>query len=322
MKLAALDLGSNSFLCLIGSMDKSGKVVVEEDLLRVVRLGEGLSHSKKFHPEALARADEALSYFSQVIRKRQCDHVLAFATAAARDATNQDDFFRLCQKHQIPMEIISGGDEAQLTYGGALCEVDGLPKLNLQTTSHRLVIDIGGRSTEFVLGKQGKIQFARSLNMGCVGMTEKWVSQTPVTAEMRNQIQVEIQTIIAETMSEILGLIQGSGLDVIAVAGTPTTLASMEIGSYDVSRVEGYAFTGQQLEVFAQKLAAQTPKQIQQIYGIDPKRADVIYIGSEILCQIEKTISKIRPLGCPIKVSTKGIRYGVIMELMKRLTHQ
>lgn len=320
MKLAALDLGSNSFLCLIGSIDQMGQLTVEHDLIRVVRLGEGLSQSKTFHPEALQRADQALGEFAQAIQQAGCDHVLGFATAAARDAKNKDDFFYICQKHSLPVEIISGGQEAQLTYFGALCDVDGLPTLGLRPEAFQLVIDIGGRSTEFVLGKSDQVQFAQSVNIGCVGLTEKLVRRQPLSSENITQIQKEIQSSIFQPLQEIKKIIGGSELDVVAVAGTPTSLATMEVGAYDVSRIEGFVLTEERVQSYAQMLAQLSPSQIQQNYQIDPKRADVIYIGAEVLCQISSSVSSFTLQSCQIKVSTKGIRYGAMIELMKRLT--
>ncbi len=320
MKLAALDLGSNSFLCLIGETNQmTGQIVVEQDLLKVVRLGEGLNESKKFRPEALKRAEEAFIEFSEKIRWAQCDNVLGFATAAARDAENKNDFLSLCQKYQIPIEIISGNQEAQLTYLGALCSVQGLPSLNLNTNHHQLVIDIGGRSTEFVLGQNGQIKFAQSLNLGCVGLTEQFIQSYPPSPVRIQEMQMTLRSQILGPLTEVKKLTQGAGLDVVAVAGTPTTLATMEIGTYDVMRVEGFVLGSERLQMLNQTLSQLSPSQIQSAHGLDAKRADVIYVGSEILYQISNTLAELFGAPISIKVSTKGIRYGAMIELTKRL---
>ncbi|MFN8944179.1 MAG: hypothetical protein ACK5WZ_06105 [Pseudobdellovibrionaceae bacterium] len=319
MKLAALDLGSNSFLCLIADIDQQRKIVVEQDLLHMVRLGEGLQSSRRFSEAALQRADAALKLFKENIKKANCDHVLAFATAAARDAINKEDLFQICKNHQIPIEIVSGPQEAEVTFFGATCEVADMPSLKLQPDSYQLVIDIGGRSTEMILGYEEKIKFARSLNIGCVGFTEEFKPLFPLESEAILKIQQQIQHVIHDTVLEILNLVQGKQIVVIAVAGTPTTLAAMEVGKYSVAAVEGFEFTAQRLENWSNHLATRTPLEIQRSYGIEFKRADVIYVGAEILNQILKKISETRPSDQSIHVSTKGIRYGVMKEMMKRL---
>lgn len=316
MKLAALDLGSNSFLCLICDWSEGSALTITKDLLRVVRLGEGLSQSGLFQDSALQRADQALSFFAEEIKKEKCDHVLAFATAAARDARNKEDFFQICRTHGIPVEIVSGLQEAETTFQGALCEVQGQPGLEIQDHAFQLVIDIGGRSTEFVLGHQKRVLFSCSLNMGCVGMKEKWIDQFPVGSERAAQIQIDVQSILSSTLQKILQELQQVPLEIIAVAGTPTTLATMDLGLYDPQQIEGYRLSQQKLAKWCLDLSAQTPDEIQKKYHIDPKRADVIYIGAEILNQIMHGFSK---KAHEMKVSTKGIRYGAMMELVKRL---
>ncbi|RYZ78117.1 MAG: Ppx/GppA family phosphatase, partial [Proteobacteria bacterium] len=120
MKVAALDLGSNSFNCLIVE-GRAGVIdAVLFDQVRIVRLGQDLGRTGKFHVDALVRARDCLIEFKTEIDKHSVDHVLAMATSAARDATNQDELFAICQELNIPLEIISGSDEARITYSGAV----------------------------------------------------------------------------------------------------------------------------------------------------------------------------------------------------------
>ena len=107
MKVAALDLGSNTFLCLICDVKESKIETIYEDQVQIVKLGQGLANANQFHPEALQRAKKALTDFSVLIKKHKPDKVLAMATSAARDAKNKDELFKICDDLNIPLEIIS-----------------------------------------------------------------------------------------------------------------------------------------------------------------------------------------------------------------------
>ncbi len=172
MKVAALDLGSNTFLCLIAEVTANGIEKIYHDAVEVVRLGQGLSQSKNFHPDALARADLCFKKFSEIIKEQKPEKILAMATSAARDAENKSQLFELGQKYNIPIEIIPGDQEADITYQGA---VSGL-KAQKQ---NYLILDIGGGSTEFIFGEDQKRLAGKSFDIGCVRLTEKFISAQP-----------------------------------------------------------------------------------------------------------------------------------------------
>src|SRR5688572_18471439 len=119
MKIAALDLGSNTLLCLIAEVEKNSIKNVLHDQVEIVSLGQGLSNSRSFHPDALERADNALEKFSKTISEFKREKILAMATSAARDAENKEALFALGRKHGIPIEIIPGEKEAEITYQGS-----------------------------------------------------------------------------------------------------------------------------------------------------------------------------------------------------------
>ncbi len=319
MRFAALDLGSNSFLCLICSVDSQKQLVFEKDILKVVRLGQGLGSSGKFMPEALVRAEEALAEFAHEIRNFDCEHVLAFATAAARDATNKKDLFDICKKYEIPVEIISGSQEAETTYQGAVCEIKGAPTLEINNTCFQLIIDIGGRSTELILGFRGTVVFSKSLDLGCVALTEEYFSAGRYEPFVQNKMSMAISATMMPILQELLLHVGGKEIQFIAVAGTPTTLASMQLGGqYSAEQVEGYVLTEEHLNSWSSHLIGLTPSEIQTRYNIDSKRADVIVAGVEILKQTNQSLSQLMNRKSNIIVSTKGIRYGVMKEMMKR----
>lgn len=298
MKVAALDLGSNTFLCLICEVEEKKIAKIYSDEVRVVRLGQGLSSSKKFHPEALQRAREALLEFRKQIDIHQPDKVLAMATAAARDAENKEELFKICDDLQIPLQIITGLDESKITYQGSVSAFDDQLK--------RLVIDIGGRSTEFILGQGLNFISGHSHNLGCVKLTEEYISKYPVSPEDLKKCHQEIEEKLIETKKMITEPID----QILAVAGTPTSLAAAEIGRFEAGLIDSYQLTKSSLEKWKTKLAQASVQEIEKM-GIPAGRADVILVGVLILLETLKVFNK-----DTITVSTRGVRYGVALQMV------
>lgn len=303
MKVAALDLGSNTFLCLIAEVLEGTISKVYSDKVEIVRLAQGLASSKKFHPEALVRADLCLREFSKVIAQHRPDRVLAMATSAARDAVNKEALFEIAKKYGIPLEIIPGESEAQITYLGA---VSGLS----ENDKNRMVVDVGGGSTEFIIGKGKKIIKGNSFDIGCVRLTEKLITAQPTSdAEVRavkTKVNTEINKAIALMPKNFI-------LDqIIAVAGTPTTLAAAELGIFDPQKIDGFLLSREKLNDWLVKLAGATIKEKVNM-GIPSGRADVILVGVIILLQTLSLFGFEQ-----LTVSTRGVRYGVALELGRR----
>ncbi len=305
-RIAALDLGTNSFLCLVAEGDKSGIKKVLSDNLKIVRLGENINKTQMFSAAALQRADECLAEFKKIIDQFQVDEILAMATSAARDALNKEEFFQICMKHNIPTEIISGEDEARITFQGTTALIDA----KKTDPRKKLIIDIGGGSTELILGKNSDILYSQSMNIGGVRLTESKITAQPVSDEehcnLVKYIEHESQNAIRE--------IKKHGIDVaIAVAGTPTALAVAEIGKFDVEKIDGYQFSADSVNKWVEKLKTSSVKDKVEKLQIAPGRADIIYVGSVILSTL------IKNLNLPyLEVSTKGVRYGIALELFKR----
>ncbi|MBC7753646.1 MAG: Ppx/GppA family phosphatase [Moraxellaceae bacterium] len=294
MKVAALDLGSNTFLCLICEVNQGQIEKIYSDEVQVVRLGQGLSLSKKIHPDALVRARSALTDFAQSIQKHKPEKILAMATSAARDAENKQELFKICEELGIPLEIISGDQEAQITYSGS---VSGLKTPPLKT----LVVDIGGGSTEFIVGLGSNLLSGHSQNIGCVRLTEKYISHQPTSETEIKNCKNEILKIIQESKKKL-------NLDIdqiLAVAGTPTALVTAELGGFDAARIDGYKLTANKLNEWLAKLVTATVEEKQNM-GIAQGRADVILVGVLILLATLEVFCKDE-----IIVSTRGVRYGV-----------
>lgn len=303
MKVAALDLGSNTFLCLIAEVENSQITKIYHDSVEAVRLGQELSKNKKFHPEALQRADKCLQEFSKIIEQHKPQHILAMATSAARDAENKEEFFAIAKKHNIPLEIIAGDKEASITYKGGVSAQGSEP-------TQRMVIDIGGGSTEFIFGKGLQLLNGKSLDIGCVRLTERFISAQPTPA---NEIE-KITSYIQQELQQILKLKPANFKveEILAVAGTPTAIAAAEIGGFVAEKIDGYKLTEKSLNTWLDKLQkASVEEKIKM--GIPAGRADVIIIGVITLLQTLKAFNL-----SDIIVSTRGVRYGVALEMFNR----
>ncbi|WP_413569158.1 Ppx/GppA family phosphatase [Bdellovibrio sp. HCB117] len=301
MKVAALDLGTNTFLCLIAEGTKDGIVKVHKDLATTVRLGQGVDKTGEFHPDALQRAKTCLTEFKKEIDLHNVDRILAMATSAARDAKNGKELFKIGEELGIPIEIIPGEDEARITYQGATAGMNDTQKTSL-------IVDVGGGSTELISGRGSKILFGESLNIGGVRLTEKFITSQPVSATEQKALEEYIQTQIKTVLPEL----QKEKIDqIIAVAGTPTSLVAIEVGGYDEKKVDGFFLGKDRLAYWVHEFGATTVEEKKEKYQLGG-RADIIFAGASILLAV------IEALKLPgMIVSTKGVRYGVALEMLK-----
>jgi exopolyphosphatase/guanosine-5'-triphosphate,3'-diphosphate pyrophosphatase len=307
MKVASLDLGSNTFLCLVSEVvkDKGGLPRIEKiysDNVEIVRLGQDVNKTKRLHPDALIRAEKCLTNFKKIIDQHKPEHILAMATSAARDSENRNELFEIGKKLNIPIEIIPGEKEALITYQGSISG---------QTENvNRLIVDIGGGSTEFITGDLKQIFQNRSLNIGCVRLTEQFIRNQPTSdselAAANGFIQQQMQNIVQFTKDNIT--------EILAVAGTPTTLAAaqMRLKEFDAVKIDGFRLTEEDLQQWKEKLQQATLAE-KIAMGIPEGRADVILIGVLILLQTLKLFNKTE-----IIVSTRGVRHGIALEMANR----
>lgn len=300
MKVAALDLGSNSFLCLICEVVGDRVTTVYSDEVEIVRLGQGLGSSGQFATEALERADRCLERFAQIIRRHQPEKVLAMATAAARTAKNSEELIRLGKKHQIPIQIIPGEKEALITYRGATSALE-CPG---ETVA---VIDIGGGSTEIIVGKDAEILFKESAPIGGVNLTEKFISLAPVAKNEQDTLKTEVVERLKQMLNKVMAV---KPTRLIAVAGTPTELAKIELGGFDPKEMEGYLFSRQLLSDYVDKFAKSSIKDRIEVLHVSAGRADIIYAGAVILEHAAQALHI-----QDITISTRGVRFGVALEL-------
>lgn len=290
MRVAAIDLGSNSFLCLIAEKDKNGGIKEIYDTIEFVKLGEGVHQNKAFSEGALQRTEATFKKFKNLIEKYKVEKVVSVATSAARDVTNKERFFDLGKKYGIPIEIISGENEGDYTYLGVLSGRPDRPNF--------AVLDIGGGSTEIAYKANG-IMKSKSFNIGCVRLTELFLNSNPEKPE-------EITT-FKKYLNEKIPEMDFGGLEVVAVAGTPTTLASLYIEKdFDPSLIDNFKLKKEYVNALIQKFSKLTIAERKTLKGIDAPRADVIMAGALIL---EHVIEVCRL--SEVTVSSRGVRYGL-----------
>lgn len=295
MRVAALDLGTNTFLLLIADIVDGRIERVIHDEVRIVRLGQGVHENRRFHPEALLRAEECLRHFASVIRQNNVERTLACATSAARDVSNGNELVEMGARWGIPIQIISGEQEAEYTFWGTLHQ---------DLREPIVIVDVGGGSTEFILGDETGLVARQSLDIGSVRLTEMFVKTHPVPTE-------DMQAMMAYVLEKLRELRRRFPADEVvrltAVAGTPTTLATLDQGlPFETDRVDGYILPLSQIRAWVQRLANMTIEERQALAGMEPKRADVIVAGALILmlsCQCFQARE--------IEVSVRGLRYGI-----------
>ncbi len=307
MKVAALDLGTNTFICLIAEVIGGRITKIYDDQVRIVRLGQGFGHSLCgrcfFLPEALERAAACLDDFSSLIKNQRPDVVLAMATSAARDAENREELFRLGGKLGLPIEIIPGGQEARITYEGSISGQKDFSK-------NFVVIDIGGGSTEIVGGYGASIKFSQSVDIGCVRMMERFLKRQPPTPDELGRLQEYVR----KELYQIKGKMENLPIDIaLAVAGTPTELAKILVGQFCVEKIDGSHLSINHLTLWRDSFSKRNPQQIQQDFGMSPGRSDVILVGVIILEEFCRLFDQ--PF---LEVSTRGLRFGVAIEAERR----
>ena len=279
MRVAAIDCGTNSIRLLIADIDGNNFREVVRDM-EIVRLGQGVDETGQFHPDAIARTLAAVDKFAAEIAKRGVEKIRFCATSATRDAANRHLFVDgVRERLGIELEVISGDEEAALSFAGAIKDLD-------PSNGPFLVVDIGGGSTEFVFGTS-TVEAARSVNIGCVRMTERHFASDPAKSEQIEAARTDIQAAIAQAAA-VVPITQAKTL--VAVAGTATTVAAaaLELPEYDRYAIHLSRISAQQTHDAATMFANTTREQRLQLGYMHPGRVDVIAAGALVLSEIMK----------------------------------
>lgn len=275
MRVAAIDCGTNSIRLLIADLI-DGVMHERHREMRVVRLGEGVDATGAFGEAALQRTFAACDDYAQLCRAHGAERIRFVATSASRDASNRDVFIAgVRERLGVTPDVISGDEEARLSFSGATRELVG------REPAPYLVVDIGGGSTEFVLGEQAPVA-ARSVDMGCVRMTERHLAgpapdQAALVANIDTLIDVAAQTVdFAQART------------LIAVAGSATTVAAMalRLPAYDRDAIHLARLSAQTVGEVADRLWAMTHDERAALPFMHPGRVDVIVAGAAILKRI------------------------------------
>ncbi len=254
MRAAALDLGTNSTRLLVGELtDPADPLVTLDRRMTITRLGQGVDATHRLAPEAIDRTLAALrEYRTAMDDLGGVDAVRATATSAARDATNRDDLFKpAADILGTELELLSGEEEAELSFLGATMELDGTEE------PPYLVVDIGGGSTEFVVGTD-RPEASMSVDIGCVRITEAWLHSDPPAPEELSQAVHVVREYVADVAREVTGATQARTL--IGLAGTVTTVAAVELGlvEYDRDRIHHSRLTRASVEEVFRTLATES----------------------------------------------------------------
>ena len=276
-RVAAIDCGTNSIRLLIADITGDNfKEVLRT--MEIVRLGQGVDQNKAFHPDAIDRTLSAVKLFKDHIASKGVEKIRFCATSATRDATNRNLFIDGVREILgIEVEVIPGEEEAELSFIGATKELR-------QSDAPFLVVDIGGGSTEFVFGSE-KVDFAKSVNIGCVRMSERHLNTQPPSMAQIAQAIVDIDIAITQAAA-VVPITTAKTL--VAVAGTATTVAAaaLELTDYDRHMIHLSRISASNVHKVAASFQSMNKDQITSLGYMHPGRVDVITAGSLVLSRI------------------------------------
>ena len=289
MRVAAIDCGTNSIRLLIADVQGDNfREVIRE--MEIVRLGQGVDKTGEFHPDAIARTLTAVDKFANEIAKRGVEKIRFCATSATRDAKNRELFIDgVKARLGVTPEVITGEEEAALSFAGATKD---LP----DSIAPYLVIDIGGGSTEFVLGTQ-KVAQAKSVNIGCVRMSERHFKSDPATQAEIESARKDIQQAISQA-AQVVDIKAAKSL--IAVAGTATTVAAaaLELPEYDRYAIHLSRISAEKTHEVSEMFLKLNRKERAALGYMHPGRVDVIGAGSLVLSEIVKAVGAKEFIAC------------------------
>ncbi|HEU5142546.1 MAG TPA: Ppx/GppA phosphatase family protein [Solirubrobacterales bacterium] len=299
-RVAVIDVGSNSTRLLLADVAGTAVSKVERQS-RVTRLGRGVDLSGQLSAEAIEATCAAIADYAEICEGAGVRQVTTIATSAVRDAANGDAFVaELRERFALTARVLDGEEEARLTYLGATHE---RPPAN-----RTLVIDIGGGSTELIVGRGGEIAFEDSLQVGVVRHTERHISGDPPTAAELEELAADVRGSIEASVD---GHEEARAAAGIAVAGTPTSLAAveLELEPYDPERVHSHVLSLQSIQRLLSLFASRPLPERRAIPGLHEDRAPTIIAGVVILVEAMRAFDLQR-----IRVSEHDILFGAAIE--------
>jgi exopolyphosphatase/guanosine-5'-triphosphate,3'-diphosphate pyrophosphatase len=310
-RLASVDIGTNSVRLLVADVDGAGadaRVATVDRRMRITRLGQGVDGDRRLHPDAITRTVAVLDEYGAATRDLGVEALRATATSAARDSSNRDDLFGPAERALgVRPELLSGDEEARLSFLGAtsgLATVVGEP-------APYLVVDIGGGSTEFVLGTDAP-EGVISVDIGCVRITEQFLHSDPPAPEELSAAVSVVRDHLTDVEREIPNLRDAKTL--VGLAGTVTTVAAVEQGlpAYDRERIHHFRLTRAAVEDVFRTLALESAEDRRHNPGLEPERVDVIVGGTIVLAAVLRAFAFEEML-----VSEDDILDGLVRDLAR-----
>ncbi|GAB2950132.1 Ppx/GppA phosphatase family protein [Streptomyces pseudoechinosporeus] len=290
-RVAAIDCGTNSIRLLVADADPAtGELIDLDRRMTIVRLGQGVDRTGRLAPEALERTFAACKEYAAIIKEHGAERLRFVATSASRDAENRDEFVRgVLDILGVEPEVITGDEEAEFSFTGATKELSGRADL----AKPYLVVDIGGGSTEFVVGDD-HVRGARSVDIGCVRMTERHlmhdgVVTDPPTPAQIDAIRADIETAL-DLVEQTVPLREAHTL--VGLAGSVTTVSAIaqNLPAYDPAAIHHSRVPYARVREITQSLLASTHAERAAIPSMHPGRVDVIGAGALVLLSIMERI--------------------------------
>ena len=303
-KIAVIDIGTHSILFLLAGRDENDNIVLLRQEIRSIRLGRNVSADGFIHEQPLTEAIEVLKQYKKLGQEQDADRIIAVATQALRSAKNKKtvcDTIR--EETDLDVRILTETQEAEASYRGASNGRD------FEDTT--CVLDIGGGSTEAILGSGDTIIDSISVGIGAVGLTERFVHSDPLGEKEFHDMLSFIESSLKNTMIPILK----RGERLIGVGGTITTLAAIDqqMTTYDPNLVDGYVMNHPGIEDILSRMKGLPLTERKKMIKIDPSRADILPAGTIIL----RTIMTLTGFE-EIFVSDRGLRWGIALEELNK----
>ncbi len=305
MRLAAIDIGTNSTKMTVADAADDGVLTVILEQSDVTRLGEGVDASQRLTEAAMSRTLDAVARFAEAARNLGAEKVLGAGTSALRDAANGPDFLAEAKRRAgVDIEIITGDREARLAFAAVRSDAS----LNLPSDASLLVFDIGGGSTELILGDTKGVGQHKSLNIGAVRLTERFLHSDPPTAFELEQAaefaRASFETFPVPDTTPLIAGIGGTALNIAAV--------TQGLAKPDADAVHGVTLSHAEVAGALERFAHVSLALRRQIPGLEPKRADIIIAGALILDSLLTYFHADHFL-----LSARGLRYGLLADHAK-----
>jgi exopolyphosphatase / guanosine-5'-triphosphate,3'-diphosphate pyrophosphatase len=303
-RVAVVDIGSNSTRLLIADVEGERVTAELERISTVTRLGAGVDKDGRLRDDAMQRVFDTLARYRETIERHGADRHLAVLTSAVRDSANGEEFAAAVRdRFGLEPHILHGDDEARLTFLGATGERDP------QDRTPTLVFDIGGGSTEMVIGIGHEVSFHVSTQAGVVRQTERHLHHDPPTGDEQRELTEDVRRILAAAVPEVQRTMVRKA---IAVAGTATSLAAIaqDLEPYDPAKVHGYELSLQERQRIAARLASLPLEQRKQVRGLHPDRAATIIAGVLIFTEVARLFDLRR-----VEISEHDILRGAALGL-------